>query len=39
MDNDSFIIQIKTGDFYKNIGDDVEKWFVTTNNSDHFQEI
>ena len=39
MDNDSFTIQIKTEDFYKNIGDDVEKWFVTTNNSDHFQEI
>ena len=31
MDTDSFIIQIKTEDFYEDIGDDVEKWFDTSN--------
>ena len=28
---DSFIIQIKTEDFYKNIANDVERWFDTSN--------
>ena len=31
MDTDSFIIHIKTEDFYKNIADDVEKRFDTSN--------
>ena len=31
MDTDSFIFQVKTEDFYKNIADDVEKRFDTSN--------
>ena len=31
MDTDSFFIYIKTGYFYKNIADDVEKRFDTSN--------
>ena len=31
MDTDSFIIHIKTKDFYKDIANDVEKWFDTYN--------
>ena len=31
MDTDYFIIQIKTEDFYKDIADNVEKWFDTSN--------
>ena len=31
MDTDSFIIHIKTKDFYKDIADDVEKRFDTSN--------
>ena len=31
MDNDSFVIHIKTEDFYKDIANDVEKRFYTTN--------
>ena len=31
MDTDSFIILIKTKDFYEDIADDVEKWFDTSN--------
>ena len=34
MDTDSFIINIKTEDFYKDIPDDVEKWFYTSNYSE-----
>ena len=30
-DTDSFIIHIKTEDFYKDIANDVEKWFETSN--------
>ena len=30
MDTDSFIIHIETEDFYKDISDDVEKWFDTS---------
>ena len=30
-DTDSFIIHIKTEDFYKEIAGDVEKWFYTSN--------
>ena len=29
MDSDSFIIQIKTQGFYKNIAVDVKQWFDT----------
>ena len=31
MDTDSLIFHIKTEDFYKDIADDVEKWFHTSN--------
>ena len=31
MDTDSFIIHIETEDFYKDIANDVEKWFGTSN--------
>ena len=31
MDTDSFVIYIKTDDFYKDISDDVNKWFDTSN--------
>ena len=31
MDTDSFIFHIKTQDFYKDIDNDVEKWFDTSN--------
>ena len=31
MDTDSFIINIKTENFYEDIADDVEKWFDTSN--------
>ena len=33
MDTDSFIIHIKSRDFYKDIADDVKKWFGTSNYS------
>ena len=33
MDTDSFVIHIKTEDFYEDIADDVEKWFDTSNYS------
>ena len=31
MDTDSFIIHIVTEDFYKDIANDVERWFDTSN--------
>ena len=31
MDTDSFVINIKTQDFYKDIASDVERWFDTSN--------
>ena len=31
MDTDSFVIHIKTEDFYKDISNDVERWFDTSN--------
>ena len=31
MDTDSFVIHIKTEDFYKDISNDVETWFDTSN--------
>ena len=30
MDTDSFVINIKTEDFYEDIADDIEKWFDTS---------
>ena len=33
MDTDSFVIHIKTEDFYKEIANDVEEWFDTSNYS------
>ena len=30
-DTDSFVIYIKTEDFYKDIANDVERWFDTSN--------
>ena len=35
MDTDSFIIHIKTEYFYKDIVDDVKKWFDTSNYSEN----
>ena len=31
MDTDSFIVYVKTDDIYKDIAEDVEKWFDTSN--------
>ena len=31
MDTDSFVMYIKTEDFYKDIASDVERWFDTSN--------
>ena len=31
MDTDSFVIHIKTEDFYEDIANDVEEWFETSN--------
>ena len=31
MDTDSFVMHIKTDDFYKDINNDVDKWFDTSN--------
>ena len=31
MDTDSFVIHIKTEDFYKDIANDVETWLDTSN--------
>ena len=31
MDTDSFVVNIKTDDFYKDIANDVDKWFDTSN--------
>ena len=33
MDTDSFIIYVKTVDFYKDISNDIDKWFDTSNYS------
>ena len=30
MDTDSFVVNIKTEDFYEGIVDDIEKWFDTS---------
>ena len=34
MDTDSFVIHIKTEDFYKDIVNDVKNWFDTSNYDD-----
>ena len=39
MDTDSFIIHIKTEDFYKNIANTVEKWFDTCNYDESDQRL
>ena len=43
MDTDSFVIYIKTEDFYKDIVNDVERWFDTSKYDkkvkDHFQSV
>ena len=39
MDTDSFIIHIKTEDFYKDIANDVEKWFDTSNYDEHDKRL
>ena len=31
MDTDSFIINIKTEDFYKDINNDIKRWYDTAN--------
>ena len=31
MDTDSFVMGIKTDDFYKDINNDIDKWFDTSN--------
>ena len=31
MDTDSFIMHVKTEDFYKDIAPDVDRWFDTSN--------
>ena len=40
-DTDSFVIHIKTQDFYEDISDDVEKWSDTSNydNNGRFQQV
>ena len=40
-DTDSFVIHIKTQDFYEDISDDVEKWSDTSNydNNGSFQQV
>ena len=35
MDTDSFIIHIKTEDFYEDIVNDVQKWFDTSNSDEN----
>ena len=43
MDTDSFIMLIKTEDFYKDIAPDVDRWFDTSNynknSTDYFQVV
>ena len=31
MDTDSFVIYVKTEDFYEDLANDIEKWFDTSN--------
>ena len=39
MDTNSFVIQIKTEDFYEYVADDVEKWFDTSNYNEHDKRL
>ena len=39
MDTDSFIIHIRTEDFYEGNADDVEKWFDTSNYSENDKRL
>ena len=40
MDTDSFVIYIKTEDFYKDITNNAERWFDTSNyDKNGFQQI
>ena len=39
MDTDSFVIHIKTEDFYKDIANDVEKWFDTSNYDENDERL
>ena len=43
MDTDSFVIYVKTEDFYKDIAGNVKRWFDTFNMmkrmTDHFQLV
>ena len=39
MDRDSFVIHIKTEDFYKDIADNVERWFDTSNYDEKDERI
>ena len=38
-DTDSFVIHIKTEDFYKDIANDVEKWFDTSNYDENDERL
>ena len=37
MDTDTFIIHIKTEDFYRDIANDAEKWFDTSNYDEDYK--
>ena len=37
MDTDSFVIYIKTKDFYKDIANDIERWFDTSNYNEKYE--
>ena len=39
MDTDSFVIHIKTEDFYEDIAGDVERWFDTSNYHDNDERL
>ena len=39
MDTDSFVIHIATEDFYKDIANDVEKWFDTSDYDETMKDL
>ena len=39
MDTDSFIINVKTEDFYKDISNDIENWFDTSNYNENDKRL
>ena len=39
MDTNSFIMHIKTEDFYKEIANDVSKWFNAPNRDEHDKRL